>query len=238
MSQACYYHPARGIVSTCVECGIPLCVECTHRIDGSAACNQCAPTVQTNLQNAPLAAPYGAAPLSTNAFAATTYEPAGAAPQPYVPFYAPESSAGAINGAQSRMVSPGSVPLGLLFGAFIGLVGSILVLKILFYAHHGLSWLYIAVGYGIAYGITSVTRRGGVGLSLAAVGIMIFSLLVAHFVYAGDLLNEARTQGVADPAMTVLDALPIAMRAFQPQHWICVVVGLAACWRGAQQKSS
>lgn len=168
--------------------------------------------------------------------------PYGAPQDLQAPYGSPQAPYGAPDMGGSRYAdvaeSSGSVPLGLLLGAVIGVVGSIAVLKILFYAHFGLAWLYIGVGYGIGYGIWSQTRRGSVGLAFAAIGIMIASLFIAHLVYAGDILNQARAQGNADPGVTIFDALPVAMSSFSPMHWVCILIGLAACWRGVEQQSS
>jgi hypothetical protein len=125
---------------------------------------------------------------------------------------------------------------GLAVGTVVGIVASILVLKLIFYTHFGLGWLYTGVGYAIGYSIWKFTGRGGPGLAAAAVGIMIVSLVIAHLVYAADVLNLVRDAGKADPGATLFDALPFAMSTFRFWHWICIAIGIGACWRGVEQQ--
>lgn len=127
--------------------------------------------------------------------------------------------------------------LGILLGLAIGIVGGILIEKILFYAHFGLSLLYIAMGYGIGWGIHRVTGRGGPGLAMLAVGLMIACLGVSHLVWTQDVLSEARRLGDADPGVTVLEAFPIAVGHLGFMHWVCIAFGLLACYRGVEQQS-
>lgn len=41
-SGKCYYHPDRGAVGTCAQCGAGVCNECAVKYDGKILCRQCA----------------------------------------------------------------------------------------------------------------------------------------------------------------------------------------------------
>ncbi|MGI4790339.1 MAG: hypothetical protein ACRYFS_15990 [Janthinobacterium lividum] len=124
--------------------------------------------------------------------------------------------------------------VGIVLAFVIGVIGAIIIEKILFYGHFGLSLLYVGMGYGIGWGIHRATGRGGAGLALLAVGIMVSCLGVSHLVWAQDVLNEVRAAGNADASATLFDAFPIAMSSLGIMHWVCITFGLMACYRGVE----
>jgi len=126
--------------------------------------------------------------------------------------------------------------MGIGLGLVIGIIGAIAIEKILFYAHFGLSLLYVGLGYGIGWGIHRVTGRGGSGLALVAVTVMLVALGVSHLVWAQDILSAARDAGRADPSVTLFDVFPIAMGHLGVLHWVCIAFGLLACYRGMEQQ--
>jgi hypothetical protein len=207
----------------------------------------CAPEIRARLSvdpnaaivNAPVAAAVGATsqPQAPPSSVSTPnyYAPPPTSPTAPQASYDQQSTAAL---AKARVEDRLNLVKGLAVGLGIGIVGSILTLKLLFYAHFGLSYIYIAVGYGIGAGIWHFTNRGGTQLAFASVGVMIFSLAVAHLVYAADVLGEVRAAGNADPGVTLFDALPVAMSTFSPMHWVCIAIGVAACWGAAHRQPS
>lgn len=142
----------------------------------------------------------------------------------------------AADGVYSTRIPPDKMLMGIVLGLAIGLVGGIIIEKILLYAHFGLSLLYVGMGYGIGWGIHRVTGRGGAGLALLAVGLMVACLGVSHLVWAQDVLNEVRAAGNAAPGTTFIDALPVAMASLGIMHWVCITFGLLACYRGVESQ--
>jgi len=92
------------------------------------------------------------------------------------------------------------------------------------------------MGYGIGWGIHRSTGRGGMGLAMAAVGVMAFCLGVGHLVLAQDLLNAARSAGNADSSDTLFDVVPLLPAHLSIKHWICIGIGLMACYRGVESQ--
>lgn len=108
--------------------------------------------------------------------------------------------------------------------------------KVLFYAHFGLSLLYVAQGYAIGWAIHRMTGRGGPGLALVAVGIMIASLAIGHLVMAYDILSVVRNANGGDPSLTVGQIFPMVIKNQNIMHWVCIAFGLYACYRGGEQQ--
>ena len=135
------------------------------------------------------------------------------------------------------MAGAGDVVKGLALGLLIAIIGSIVVMKIYFYAHFGLSLLYIGVGYATGYGIYMFTGRGSAGLASGAVGVMIVGLLVGHLVYVQDVVNAAQADGPLPAGVNAMTAFVPVMEHFNFMHWVCIAIGLGACYRGVEQQS-
>ncbi|MBV9849160.1 MAG: hypothetical protein JO250_05670 [Armatimonadetes bacterium] len=224
MSTPCFNHPDVPAVGSCVQCGTPGCAQCLQQVAGRSVCQRCVGAIRARLAQQGVAGPQG--PL-----------PQGQVPQGVPPPYSP--SAPAYGGAAPAAPAPADtrqVLLGIALGGVIGIIGAILIEKILFYAGFGLSLLYVLLGYGIGWGIHRVTGRGGSGLALAAVGVMVVCLGVAHLVMAQDFLSAAQAAGRAAPGTTLLDAFPIVVGHLGIMHWVCIAFGLMACYRGVEQQ--
>jgi hypothetical protein len=126
--------------------------------------------------------------------------------------------------------------LGILAGLAISVIGSILIMKILFYTHFGLSILYVGLGYGIGYGLHRFTGTGGGAMPGIACLIMLAGLAVGHLVYVNDVLQTLNAGGEATVSFGA--AIPIVMSSFSFLHWICIAFGIAACWRGVESQGS
>ena len=219
MPGPCYYHPLAASAGSCIQCGLPACADCLEQVGDRTVCRGCAGAFKARLaQQAPAFAPgappaYGTPPASVYGTPAPAY------------------------GAASVGMNPSDKKelwIGIVLALVIGIIGAVIIEKILFYAHFGLSLLYIGMGYGIGWGIHRATGRGGPGLALLAVGIMIACLGVSHVVWAQDILNAARASGDADSSVTLLDAIPIAVGHLGLMHWVCILFGLLACYRGVE----
>lgn len=222
MASLCYYHPTVSSTGSCIQCGMPVCAACTQQVVGRSVCQKCAPAFKARMEQQAAAAPGRQAPY------------AGYAPQPYGTESAPPAYSGkAAKGERSDMQE---ALIGSGLGLVIGIVGAVIIEKILFYGHFGLSLLYVAMGYGIGWGIHRVTGRGGTGLALAAVGIMAVALFVGQLFYAQDILNMVRDAGHADASATLFDALPVSVTHLGFMHWVCMAFGLLACYRGVEQQ--
>lgn len=235
MTQTCFYHPSNVAATSCIQCGVPVCQECAQNAAGRPACPKCADTVRARFANSPAAPPpavgrpaqgYG----QPQGFSAP---PPGYSPQPpnlpqaYTPGM-PHYAAGAVAaGSDSR-----ALLLGILASLAISIVGSIIIMKILFYAGVGLSLLYIALGYGVGYGLHKFTGTGAGMMPGIACLIMLAGLAVGHLVYVGDAIHSAG----AGVSVNFMDAIPVVMRSFSPMHWICLFIGVIACWRGVERQ--
>jgi len=224
MASACYYHPSVSSAGSCLPCGMPICADCTQQIAGRAVCGKCAPSFKARMEQQAAAAqaqgrqaPY-----------------AGYAPQPMGGASAPPAYSGTVAKGERSDMQEALMGLGL--GLVIGIIGAVIIEKILFYGHFGLILLYVAMGYGIGWGIHRVTGRGGTGLALAAVGIMAVALFVGQLFYAQDILNAVREAGRADVSATLFDALPVSVTHLGVIHWVCMAFGLLACYRGVEQQ--
>jgi len=228
----CTIHTSVAATAACANCGSPICGSCTHIIKGQSICPTCAPSVrQYGVQ--PVAVAAGMGGPSTTAGSYPTPGTAGTyAPPPSGPIV--DTSTAAL--VKARREDQMNLWKGLGVGLAIGLIGCILTEKLLFYAHFGLAYLYIGIGWGIGAGIWHFTNRGGNQLASASVGVMMFSLLVAHFVLAFDLLNDARASGIAPPGLTVFDVFPQVMGMLGPMHWVCILIGVVACFNAAHRQ--
>jgi hypothetical protein len=172
---------------------------------------------------APTSSTAGSYPMSTT--------PGAYAPPPASPIV--DTSSAAL--AKARREDQMNLWKGLAVGFAIGLIGCILTEKLLFYAHFGLAYLYIGIGWGIGAGIWHFTNRGGNQLASASVGVMMLSLLIAHFVLAFDVLNDARANGIGD-GLTVFDVFPQVIGMLGPMHWVCIFIGVIACFNAAHKQ--
>jgi hypothetical protein len=124
---------------------------------------------------------------------------------------------------------------GLLLASVVGIIGSILVLKLLFYAHFGLSYLYILVGYGIGWGMWACYGNGGAKTMVATMSIYVVSLFIAHLVYVNDIMSSMQ----ADYAgVTLMQAFVPIVSSMSILHWICIAGGFVACWKAESRISS
>lgn len=225
MASPCYYHPSVSSAGSCLPCGMPICADCTQQIAGRAVCGKCAPSFKARMEQ-----------QAASAQASGRQAPyAGYAPQSMGGAPAPPYSAAAVAREPSDMKL---VLMGIGLGLVIGIVGAVAIEKILFYAHFGLSLLYVGLGYGIGWGIHRVVGRGGTGMALIAVSVMTVALCVSHLVWAQDILNMVRDAGRASDGATLFDAFPIAMAHLGIMHWVCIVFGLLACYRGMEQQQA
>ena len=220
MSTPCFNHPTVAAVGSCVQCGTPGCAQCLQQVAGKTVCQRCVAAIRARLE--PQVPPAAPAPGAYGS-------PYGGPATGFAPPYAPAQAAPPKTDAKQ-------VLLGMALGAVIGVIGAILLEKLLVYGHFGLSLLYVFLGYGIGWGIHRVTGRGGPGLGLAAVGVMVFSLLVSHLVLAQDVLSAAQAGGRADSGVTLLDAFPQVLGRLGIMHWVCILIGLGACYRGMEQQ--
>ena len=186
-------------------------------------------------QTASAPSPY--APPSQSGFSPGPMPPPAGAWPPAPTQQPGRAGGGASYAVASNRVGPDKMLLGIALALAIGIVGGILIEKILVYAHFGLSLLYVGMGYGIGWGLHRVTGRGGAGMAMLAVGLMVACLGVSHLVWAQDILNEARRQGAALPGMTLFDVLPVSMQPLGFMHWVCITFGLIACYRGVVQQN-
>ena len=211
-------------------------------VKGNSVCPTCAPSVrQYGIQPQPVgAAAFAAAPSGQNAYGAPpaantygtpmpgTYSP----PPPSTPFQ--DTSHAAL--AKARREDQMNLWKGLAVGLGIGTIGSIVAMKILFYAHFGISYLYILIGWGIGAGIWHFTNRGGTQLALSSITVMAVRLFFGHLSFALDVLSQARADGYADAGVTIFDAFPQPMAMLTPIHWLLIAIGMAACWRAADRQ--
>ncbi len=224
MPEPCFYHPAVPSVASCVQCAMPICDECREEVAGKSVCKRCVGSIRTRLEQQMAASP----------------PPPQSAPVGQ-PGYAPPLSGAQAYGAPAAVVAPQKLEpsrlvIGLVLAAVVAIIGAIVIEKIYVGLHFGLSLLYVAQGYAIGWAIHRMTGRGGPGLAVAAVGIMIGSLVLSHFVLAYDTLNAARAVGDADNSISVAQAFPIVIKHQTFMHWMLILLGLYACYRGVEQR--
>lgn len=229
MASPCYYHPTVSSAGSCIQCGMPICADCTHQVAGKVVCKKCAPSFKARMEQQMAAAP-AVSPSRQAPYAGYAPQPPGGVPGAPTP---QAYGAAVVGGGQSDRMQ---VLMGIGLGLVIGIIGAIIIEKILFYGHFGLSLLYVGMGYGIGWGIHRATGHGGTGLALAAVGVMAVALFVGQLFYAQDILNVVRDAGHADASATLFDALPVSVTHLGPMHWVCMAFGLLACYRGVEQQ--
>lgn len=229
MASPCYYHSSVSSTGSCVPCGMPICADCTQQVAGKVVCKKCAPSFKARMEQQMAAAP-AASPSRQASYPG--YAPQSPGGVPGAPTPQAYGGAAAVGG-QSDIKQ---VLMGIGLGLVVGIIGAVIIEKILFYAGFGLSLLYVAMGYGIGWGIHRVTGRGGTGLALAAVGVMAVALFVGQLFYAQDILNMVRDAGHADASATLFDALPVSVTHLGFMHWVCMAFGLLACYRGVEQQ--
>ncbi len=215
MVSPCYNHVSVPSSASCVQCGMPFCKDCLADVAGRPVCTRCLPAMKARVEQQMASAP----------------PPSYAAPQGTYPGYAPQTAAMAV---PDQAEGGKALLMGIALSLVIGVIGAIAIEKLLFYTGFGLSLLYIVLGYGIGWGLHRIMGRGGSGLALVAVGVMVASLAVSHLVFAQDVLSAARAIGNADPGVTVFDAFPIAIGHLGFMHWVLIALGLLACYRGVE----
>jgi hypothetical protein len=222
MASPCYYHPDTIASATCVQCGLPICANCTDRVGEKTVCQKCVKAVKTRLEAQMAAAPAGAygSPAVTPGYGGPT------------PAYGGPSYGGRAVAMAPDRIAPGTLILGIVVAALISIVGAIIVEKILFLSGYGIAYLYIGIGYGIGFGLHKVVGRGGMGMALLAVGIMVFGLLIGQLVFTADELGKLQADDPTFATATTAQLFPYLLTHMSPMHWICVVIGLFACFRG------
>lgn len=215
MAGPCYYHSDTPAVDTCVQCGMPICQQCRDRVAEKTVCRRCVGAVRSRLEQQMAA---GGPPQ--NATGAPAYATASG----------PRVSAVAADKHDS-----GRLLMAIGLGLVIAIVGALITEKILFYAHFGLSLLYIGIGYGIGFALHQMLGRGGSGLALIACGVMVVGLAVGELFFVQDVVGMVNAKGGGIP-ITFTDAFPVAMSAHGIMHWVCIAFGLMACYRGVEQQ--
>lgn len=218
MTGPCYYHPDAPAVDTCVQCGMSICQQCRDRVAEKTVCRKCVGAVRARLEQQ---------------MAAGGPQTGAAAPQNLTgsPAYAAASGPAAYAAAKP---DSGRLLMAIGLALVIGIVATIAIEKILFFTGLGLSLLYIAMGYGIGYGLHSVLGRGGSGLALLACGLMVVCLVVGELFYAQDIINVINSKG-GGSTLTFAEILPRAIQHHGIMHWVCILFGLMACYRGVEQ---
>ncbi|HEY3333324.1 MAG TPA: B-box zinc finger protein [Capsulimonadaceae bacterium] len=224
----CFYHDTAPASGTCVQCGLPICAACTTSVGVKTACPSCLPAVKARVEQAqPVAAGAAPSPQTWSPDPPQIYQPG--APAVEAPSYK--------SGVDSSFVGQTAAGLGL--GLVLGIICSIIVFKLLFFAHFGLSYLYVVIGYGVGFGIHKVTGRGGTALGIMGVLVMVVSLFAGHLSYAADVLNAARAEDASIPAsLTAFDVFRETLGSFGFMHWVCVAIGLGACYRAIEAQDA
>jgi|GEM_PF-1877126 len=234
MARMCYYHQTTEAANSCAQCGVPICNNCIQLVGPVPACRNCAPALHARQQQMVASGANTGAPMQQGA-----YPPQGAPPQNGGYGAPPSYPQGSGYTAPSYQTAPehgGNIALGMLAGLGIGIVGSIIVMKILFLTGFGLAYLYIGVGYGVGFGIHKFTGRGGTALAALSVVIMMIALLVGHLVFANDVLQKEIASDPTLAGISLMDVIPMIPSMFSPMHWICIAIGLYSCWRAMEQQ--
>ena len=218
MVSPCYNHASVSSSASCIQCGMPFCKDCLEAVAGRPVCKRCLPAMRANMEQ-----------QMASAQPPSSY----AAPQGAYPGYAPQTAAIAVPDAGAGAKA---LLIGIALSLLIGIVGAIAIEKISSSTGYELSLLYIALGYGIGWGLHRIMGRGGSGLALVAVGVMVSSLVVSHLIIAQEVLNFSRANGNADANATIFDAFPIAMGHLGIMHWVLIAIGLFSCYRGVEAR--
>lgn len=242
MSTPCFNHPETQSAGSCINCGMTYCTDCIRQVGRVLACTKCAPAIHARLeQNGQIPPtqpnpssyppqqtygtqpPYAGTPPAQQAWPPPPQQPIPGATQSYGGrVYAnPHTTADFIK--------------GLCLASAIGIAGSILILKLLFYAHFGLSYLYILVGYGIGWGMWVFYGKGGIKTIAATAVIYVISLFIAHVVYVNDVVAQLQS---SNPGLALADAFIPVIQAMGFMHWVCIAIGFYACWRAESRNSA
>ena len=218
MVSPCYNHSSVSSSAACVQCGMPFCKDCLEAVAGRPVCKRCLPAMQARVEQQMAAAP------PPSAFAA---------PQGSYPGYAPQTATMSV---PAPAAGGKALVMGIGLSLLIGIAGAIVIEKISHATGYELSLLYIALGYGIGWGLHRIMGRGGSGLALIAVAVMVASLGVSHLVIAQEVLNFSRANGNAEANATIFDVFPIAMGHLGFMHWVLIAIGLYSCCRGVEAR--
>ncbi len=216
MAAPCYYHPDTPAVDTCVQCGMPICQQCRDRVAEKTVCRNCVGAVRARLEQQMAT---GGPPQSVSS----------------APAYA-AASGPRVSAAVAAKPDSGRLLMALGLALVIGIVGALITEKIQFYAHFDLSLLYVGIGYGIGFALHSILGRGGGGLALAACGVMLVSLFIGELFWVQDIVGLVNAKEGSAGAITFAEAFPVAMSAHGIIHWVCILFGLMACYRGVAQQ--
>lgn len=236
MSNPCYYHPDTQARSSCVQCGLPICDMCTDRINERTFCHKCVKAVRERMEKQMASPGLGAASgPSPSGYAAGGYSAPTATGSAWPPAPA-QAYGGSRFVAAAQPLDASKMILGIVAALLIGIVGAIVVEKIYFYVGFSLSLLYILIGYGIGYGLCMVTRRGGMGMALLAVGIMVISLLIGQLVLTSDALNKMRVGSPELAGVTTAAVFPLLLSHMGFMYWICIAFGLYSCFKSVARQ--
>lgn len=224
MPAPCYYHPDTPSTAQCVQCGMPICPLDTEMVAGKAVCKNCVAAVRARVEREmashPAPAPAGNA----------GYGNASPAPQGQ-PWNAPGDYSAPVSA-----VEPGRVAMGIGVAFVIGLIAAIVIEKISMVSPIMIAYVYVLMGYGIGYGLHRLTGEGGPKMAGIAVGIMVVCLVISHLLLVHDILDKffvgadaARRPAFGDAIMPVLSGLSF-------MHWVLILIGLSACFRGVNQQ--
>lgn len=225
MLNPCYYHPEIAASGNCIQCGLPICGTCTDRINDRAVCHKCVKSVRDRLEKQMAVAGTGPALVGQGAAMNTTSAFGGASQAAVSNPYMARASA-----VQAEPLEASHLVLGIVAAMLIGIVGAVILEKIYFYAHFGLSLLYILVGYGVAFGLYMFTKRGGVGMGALAAAIMVAGLLAGQLVLTSDIVNMAHSESSKAGGITTSMMFPILLAHMGTMHWVCIAIGLYFCF--------
>lgn len=169
-ASTCFYHADQVASTTCAQCAVPLCGQCTQTVAGKSVCRRCVDAIRARV----------ASEMSSSAPAA----PASSFPQPgaYSPpnSYVPAQSARA---AAPAGLSTTGLLLGAVYGALIGIVGAFALGKIEFYSNFQIGYLNALVGYGCGFGVLLGCKRGGVVPAVLGGVLAFFAMMLSEYVF-------------------------------------------------------
>jgi len=67
---------------------------------------------------------------------------------------------------------------------------------------------------------------------------MLLSLLVGHCSYVNDVLGALQAAGHAPASASFFSAFVPIVQIFGFMHWICILIGLAGCFRAIEAQGS
>jgi hypothetical protein len=110
----------------------------------------------------------------------------------------------------------------------IGMLGSIGVMKLVFFIGLGFVYSYVLIGAAVGGSVVYGAKKGGIVTAAIAVGIMTFCLFVAHLVYVQDVVH-ANPADFPDPSLSA--AFPAVMDQLNTIHWILVFASIGTAGR-------